>query len=90
MSRTINAVYENGVLRPLSPLALAENQIVSIVVSDAPAMPQRSHLDVNYLERLRERTKDLPPPPGIEEVRRIMAKIPGSLSDDIAAEREDL
>ena len=63
--------------------------MVSVVISDQPAKDRlsRSKLDLDYLDRLRELAKDLPPPPGIEEVRRIMAKVPGSLSDDIIAER---
>jgi predicted DNA-binding antitoxin AbrB/MazE fold protein len=33
MNLTIDAVFENGVLRPLSPLPLAEKQQVRIVVA---------------------------------------------------------
>lgn len=32
----IEAVYEDGVLRPLGPLALAEHQKVHVTVSDVP------------------------------------------------------
>jgi predicted DNA-binding antitoxin AbrB/MazE fold protein len=34
MTTQLQAVYENGVLRPLQPLALAERQCVTITVSD--------------------------------------------------------
>lgn len=35
MSQHIQAVYENGLLRPLQPLDLPENKIVEIDVHDA-------------------------------------------------------
>jgi predicted DNA-binding antitoxin AbrB/MazE fold protein len=34
MTQNIQAIYENGVLRPLEPLNLPENQIVEIDVRD--------------------------------------------------------
>ena len=41
MTTTIEAIYENGVLRPLSPLSLPEGQHVQVsVASDEPAQPQ--------------------------------------------------
>jgi predicted DNA-binding antitoxin AbrB/MazE fold protein len=33
MTTTVDAIYENGVLRPLKPLALSEGQRVQIAVS---------------------------------------------------------
>ncbi len=42
MSEIITAVYENGVLRPLSPLSLQEHQIVRIqVVTEEPATDEQ-------------------------------------------------
>ncbi len=34
MSQSIRAIYENGILRPLQPLDLPENEIVEIDVRD--------------------------------------------------------
>jgi len=34
MNQSIQAIYENGVLRPLAPLDLPENKIVEIEVRD--------------------------------------------------------
>ena len=34
-----NAIYEAGVLRPLTPLTLAEHQVVSIAISMADEAP---------------------------------------------------
>ena len=36
MSKRLEAVYENGVLRPLEPLDLREHQRVSVIVSPVP------------------------------------------------------
>jgi predicted DNA-binding antitoxin AbrB/MazE fold protein len=37
MDETITAIYENGVLRPLAPLALPEHARVQISIKPAPA-----------------------------------------------------
>jgi predicted DNA-binding antitoxin AbrB/MazE fold protein len=37
MTTQLHAVYENGVLRPLQPLPLAEHQCVTISISDETA-----------------------------------------------------
>jgi predicted DNA-binding antitoxin AbrB/MazE fold protein len=37
MARQIDAVYEQGILRPLEPLALAENQRVRLNIEETPA-----------------------------------------------------
>ncbi len=37
MPTQLQAVFENGVLRPLQPLALAERQCVTITIADLPA-----------------------------------------------------
>src|SRR2546421_78769 len=37
MTKKLQAVYENGVLRPLEPLPLKEHQQVSVTISDAAA-----------------------------------------------------
>src|SRR5258708_5680312 len=39
MTRRIEAVHENGMLRPLEPLALEEHQHVMVVISEAPGVP---------------------------------------------------
>ena len=39
MVRQLEAVYEQGVLRPLEPLALPENQRVRLTLDDQPELP---------------------------------------------------
>ena len=49
-----------------------------------------SRLDLDFLEWVRKESEKLPPPPGMEEIRRRLAKIPGSLTVDFFAEREEV
>lgn len=53
MSQTITAIYENGVLRPLTPLALPDRSEVRIRVEAAPEPPDaethRRQVDVVLL-----------------------------------------
>jgi predicted DNA-binding antitoxin AbrB/MazE fold protein len=88
MSMQVEAVYEDGVLKPLQPLDLTEHEhvVVSVTkVSSAPGPP----LDTGFLESLRTELRDAGPAPGLEEVRRRLSKIPGSMTADFIAERED-
>ena len=84
MTKTLQAVYENGVLHPLEPLLLKEHQRVMVTVSD----PAERWLDHEYMERVRKDVAAMGPAPSLEEVRQALSKIPGRLSDDIRAERE--
>jgi len=84
MARNVQAVYENGVLRPLKPLDLREQQLVTVAITEeAPAEPW---LDADYLAACAQETDDNV---SLEEVRAALAKIPGSLTEDFIAERED-
>lgn len=85
MALQVEAIYENGVLRPLQPLDLSEQE--HVIVSVVKASPsERSHLDVEYIDRIK-RLCDEGAAPGLEEVRRRLAKIPGSMAAEIVAER---
>jgi len=59
------------------------------VVSVAKTAPERSKLAVEYIEKIRSELQDAEPAPGLEEVRRRLAKIPGSMAAAIIAERGD-
>jgi predicted DNA-binding antitoxin AbrB/MazE fold protein len=86
MPLRVEAIYEKGVLRPLQPLDLKEHEhvVVSVVKSTAPDGPK---LDVEYLEKTKRELQQAGPPPGLAEVRRRLAKIPGSMAADVIAER---
>jgi predicted DNA-binding antitoxin AbrB/MazE fold protein len=84
MTKTVSGIYENGVLRPSAPLPLAEHQKVSITVSDtrdrADAWLDHEHMAA--IDAIEESA------PTLEEVRRIMSKTSGKLSDAVRAERD--
>ena len=85
----VEAVYENGVLRPLEPLNLAEHQHVTVTVAESATSADLTHLDLTFIEKLRKDLQTAPPAPGLDEVRRRLSKIPGSITADFIAERED-
>jgi predicted DNA-binding antitoxin AbrB/MazE fold protein len=39
MEKTVQAVYEGGVLRPLEPIALEDRQEVTVTISDEGNIP---------------------------------------------------
>ena len=78
----LKAVYENGVLRPLEPVPLREQQEVTLIISEAG----EQLLDAEFLETCRA---DADPSVSLQAVRDALAKIPGTLTDDIRAERDE-
>ncbi len=89
MGIQVDAVYENGVLKPLQPLGLAEHEHVSVTVIKTTPSPGSPQLDIAYLENLQAELEHAGPAPGMEEVRRRLSKIPGSMTRDFIAERGD-
>ncbi|MGA1994436.1 MAG: antitoxin family protein [Bryobacteraceae bacterium] len=89
MTRQVEAVYENGVFRPLEPVLLEERQRVTVVITDGPTVPGRSYPDVSYMEAVRREVEAMGRVPSREEILEITAKDPASWSDAIIAEREE-
>ena len=85
MVKTFPAIYENGVLRPLEPLALNERQQVRVSISDPADELLAQWLDHECMATIDAAHET---EPSLAEVRLALAKIPGNLSDDIRAERE--
>jgi predicted DNA-binding antitoxin AbrB/MazE fold protein len=59
MTRNIQAVYEKGVLRPLEPLDLPEQQLVNVTITDeapepAPSYPPGFSTPEEWVRALRE------------------------------------
>jgi predicted DNA-binding antitoxin AbrB/MazE fold protein len=86
MALQVDAVYENGVLRPLQPLDLNEHEHVVVSVVKAEGASKGPRLAVEYIERLKRELGD-DPIPSLEEVRERLSKIPGSMADEIIAQR---
>lgn len=88
VTRRLDAVYENGVLRPLEPLLLKERQRVRVTVSDEASPTLKARVDRDFLEALRKSRPAGAPKPSLTEVRRALSGLGGSLADDIRSERE--
>jgi predicted DNA-binding antitoxin AbrB/MazE fold protein len=82
---TFEAVYENGVLRPLESLKLRNLQHVLVTVSGVPAAADdvAGYFEPEEWEAAKHDDISLP------EVRRPLASIPGSLADAVIESREE-
>jgi predicted DNA-binding antitoxin AbrB/MazE fold protein len=88
MRQNLQAIYENGVLRPLEPLGLQEHQQVAIVVSELPiARLEEEWLDVDCLQHAGREADDSI---SLDAVREALDTIPGSLTADFVAERDEV
>ena len=85
MKQQVDAIYENGVFRPLAPVSVGESQRVRITILDTD--PAQACLDTELIERARLEVSALERIPTIEEVRKQLAKIPGSMAETVIEER---
>jgi predicted DNA-binding antitoxin AbrB/MazE fold protein len=85
MEKTVQAVYEDGVLRPLEPILLEERQEVTVTISDEGNIP-RDHPLLASSEEWANAAGDQV---SLDEVRRALATIRGSLSEAVIEERRD-
>jgi predicted DNA-binding antitoxin AbrB/MazE fold protein len=85
----VDAVYENGVLRPLQPLPLEEHQRVRVTVSSISSDALASLVDQGFLEQARKEVAAAGRVSTHEEIRRMTAKDPSSWSETIIAERDE-
>jgi predicted DNA-binding antitoxin AbrB/MazE fold protein len=81
MKQKIDAIYENGVLQPLEPLNLPDHERVSVTVESAGV---EDWIDRDAMEWARREGDPTIP---LDEVRGRLAKITGSLSELVIAER---
>jgi predicted DNA-binding antitoxin AbrB/MazE fold protein len=85
MGVKFEAVYENGVLRPLQSLALPNMQHVFVTISGAPATADEVAGYFEPEEWEAAKHDDI----SLQEVRRALSSIPGSLADAVIASREE-
>jgi predicted DNA-binding antitoxin AbrB/MazE fold protein len=85
MERRLQAVYKNGVLQPLEALPLEERQQVTVTIIDPASVGQEI---AGYFspEEWAQAAQDTV---SLDEVRRALATISGSLSDAVIAQREE-
>jgi predicted DNA-binding antitoxin AbrB/MazE fold protein len=85
MTRSIAAVFENGAFRPLEPVSCHENERVFLTVETA-ASAEEDLFDREFHAYCDSQADDTV---SMEAVRQALAKIPGSLTDEIRAERDE-
>jgi predicted DNA-binding antitoxin AbrB/MazE fold protein len=85
--RSLTAIYENGVLRPLAPLELEEHQRVTLLLSESPEYSEGEELlDIAFMESCVPEADDSIT---LESVRAGLSSIPGSMTSDFVAERDE-
>jgi predicted DNA-binding antitoxin AbrB/MazE fold protein len=89
MSRQVEAVYENGMLRALEPLGLNEHQQVTLRIIDSSDDPLHSYLDLAYIESVTKEVDAMDDIPSIDEVRATTSKDPTSWAEAVIAGCED-
>ena len=85
MEKTVQAVYEDGILRLLEPLPLENRQEVTVTISDECTVPHRHPLLASPDEWANASGDEI----SLDEVRRALSKIRGSLSEAIITERRE-
>ncbi len=89
MRKQVEAIYENGVLRPLEPLTLNEHQRVTVTIAEAAEDPMTAYLDHEYLETVRKEVQRVEQIPSRSQILQITSRDPESWSEAVTAERED-
>ena len=88
MVQQVEAIYENGVLRPLQPLELKEAERVHVSVSPSPsAIADDDTIDHALIAYANARVASLARIPSLEQVRASLSRIQGSMAETIIAER---
>jgi predicted DNA-binding antitoxin AbrB/MazE fold protein len=85
MKKTFEAIYEDGVLRPVDQLTLPNQSRVTVTISDATAFegdPSAYFSPEEWEAALRDEVS-------LDEVRKALSSIDGSLSDAVIASREE-
>ncbi len=89
MTRQTDAVYENGLLRPLQPLPLRESERVHLTVTSDPLDPLDELLDREFSETAARELACVGQIPTLAEVQKMLAHDKSSWADTIIAERRD-
>ncbi|MEX0714879.1 MAG: antitoxin family protein [Pirellulales bacterium] len=82
---SFDAVFENGRLRPLGPTDLKEGDKVRVAIEERNGADE-SVLDTELIEAVRS---EADPAITLEAVRNALASIPGTLTKDFEAERDE-
>jgi predicted DNA-binding antitoxin AbrB/MazE fold protein len=89
VTKRVEAIYENGLLRPLEPLPLSEKQLVSVLISDSASDALALQVDQIFLDNARAEVAAAGQVPTHEEVRLLTAKDTSSWAETIVKGREE-
>ena len=84
MEKRLRAVYKNGVFQPLEPALLEEHQQVTLTITDA-AVNQELKDYFTPDEWAKAERDDI----SLEEVRKALSTVSGSLSEAVIALRQE-
>ena len=84
MTIRVEAIYENGVFRPVERVALYDEERVTLIIE-----PHDDNIDHEYLAQCQADAakRGNPPAPTIEEMQEHLKDVPGSFADLIVQER---
>jgi predicted DNA-binding antitoxin AbrB/MazE fold protein len=85
MEKRLQAVYHDGVLEPLETVSLEEREQVTVTISD-PTTPSQHLTGYFTPEEWAEAAQD---DISLDEVRRALSTISGSLSEAVIALRQE-
>jgi predicted DNA-binding antitoxin AbrB/MazE fold protein len=85
MERRLRAVYKDGVLQPLEALPLEDKQQVTVTITDPTTVGQDVAGYFSHEEWEEAAHDDV----SLDEVRRALSTISGSLSDAVVALRQE-
>jgi len=91
MNQRIDAIFENGVFRPVVPVNLASGEHVSLNIESQTALSGgfeniKDLLDVEFIASCRQGANEVP---SLEEVHNLLSNVDGSLANRIVHEREE-
>jgi len=85
MEKRLQAVYKDGVLQPLEALELEDKQQVTVTITDATPVGEDVAGYFSPEEWAEASREDI----SLDEVRRALSPISGSLSDAVIALRQE-
>lgn len=85
MHQTVEAIYENGILKLLEPLSLREHERVQVTVSK-PETTDGNLVDTKFAVFCGKHVQNAP---SLDEVRNALAVIPGALTDSFRLARDE-
>ncbi len=88
MATRVEAIYEDGALHPVEPLALAEHERVTITIEPNDEGVD-DLIDHAFMAQCRAEVAKMDYIPTLEETQELLRSVPGSFADEIVRARGD-